>query len=115
MRFCAVRHLVDEIELVQPRAICFLGVTNAGPAAESVFQRLIGEAPERAEIRRPDGTRGWEGWTSVTVQPVRGTKEDGRNRERVAKVIERLRDLVTADDVTMARTPDDERSQTKDA
>lgn len=98
MRFCATRHLVDEIELLQPRAICFLGATNAAPAAEAVFDRRIGEAPEEGEIRRQDGTKAWGGWIAVTVQPVRGTKE-GRNRERAAKVIERLRELVTAQEV----------------
>lgn len=90
MRFCAKRHLVEEIELLQPQAICFLGATKAGPAAETIFQRDIGEAPKQGEIRHHDGTKAWSGWAAVTVQPLRGTKE-GRNRERVAKAIERLR------------------------
>src|SRR5713226_905351 len=102
MRFCAKRHLVDEIELLQPKAICFLGATKAGPAAETIFQRAIGEAPEQGEIRRHDGTKAWSGWAAVTVQPLRGTK-DGRNRERVAKVVERLRDLIRAQNASAAR------------
>jgi uracil-DNA glycosylase len=99
MRFCAKRHLVDEIELLQPAAICFLGATKTGPAAETVFQRVIGEVPEKAEVRRPDGTKVWGGWAAVTVQPLRGTKE-GPNRERVASVVEQLRDRVKAQDAS---------------
>lgn len=95
MRFCATRHLIEEIELLQPSAICFLGATMAGPAAEAVFQRVIGEVPEKAEVRRPNGTKVWSGWAAVTVQPLRGTKES-RNRERVAGVVERIRDLLKA-------------------
>jgi uracil-DNA glycosylase len=97
MRFCATRHLVDEIELLQPKAICFLGATKAGPAAETVFQRAIGDAPERAVVRRPNGTKVWDGWAAVTVQPLRGTKE-GRNRERVAAVVQRMDDLLKSPD-----------------
>src|SRR2546422_1709100 len=85
MRFCARRHLVDEIELLQPKAICVLGATKAGPAAETVFQRAIGDVPEKVAIRRPNGAKVWNGWAAVTVQPLRGTK-GGRNRERVAAV-----------------------------
>lgn len=99
MRFCAKRHLVEEIELLQPKAICFLGATKAGPAAETVFQRVIGEVPEKAEVRQSNGTKVWRGWVAVTVQPLRGTKE-GRNRERVAGVVERLRDLLKAQDAS---------------
>ena len=95
MRFCAQRHLVEEIELLKPKAICFLGATKAGPAAETIFRRDIGETPEKLELHRPDGAKGWSGWVAVTVQPLRGTKE-GRNRERVAQVVARLRDLLKA-------------------
>jgi uracil-DNA glycosylase len=57
MRFCATRHLVEEIELLQPKAICFLGATKAKSEAEVVFQRVIGEVPEQAEVRLPNGTK----------------------------------------------------------
>ena len=55
MRFCAQRHLVDEVLLLQPKAICVLGATKAGPAAHTVFGRAIGDVPENATIRRRDG------------------------------------------------------------
>lgn len=104
MRFCAARHLVDEIELLQPRAICVLG-TKAGPAAKTVFQHAIGEVPEKAGIRRLNGEKVWDGWAAVTVQPLRGTKE-GRNRERVAGAVERIRDALKASDAaSLAATP----------
>ena len=93
MRFCAQQHLPDEISLLQPHGICFLGATNAAPAAEAIFRHRIGEVPEQCEIRSADVTEAWEGWVVATVQPVRGTKE-GRNRERAAKSIEQLRDAL---------------------
>ncbi len=104
MRFCAKRHLGEEVELLKPQAICFLGATNAAPAAEAVFGRRVGEVPEQAEIRRQDGTKVWEGWTAVAVQPVRGTKE-GRNRERAARVIEKLREALKARKTQTFGTP----------
>lgn len=93
MRFCAQQHLAEEICLLQPHGICFLGATNAAPAAEAVFRRRIGERPEQGEIRAADGNEVWRGWVVATVQPVRGTKE-GRNRERATKAIEELRDAL---------------------
>ena len=97
MRFCAQQHLRNEVALLQPRGICFLGATNAAPAAAAIFGRPIGEVPEQGEIRGKDETERWRGLVVVTVQPVRGTKE-GRNRERAAKTVEQLRDaLATAE------------------
>jgi uracil-DNA glycosylase len=93
MRFCAKQHLEREILLLRPKAVCFLGATNASPAAESIFRHAIGETPETGEIR-DDGNEEWRGWVAVTVQPVRGTKE-GPNRERAARVIARLKDLMS--------------------
>jgi hypothetical protein len=90
MRFCAQEHLAEEISILRPQGICFLGTTNAAPAAEAVFQRQIGEVPQGSEIPAADGKTGWRGWVVATVQPVRGTKE-GRNRERAAEAIEHLR------------------------
>jgi len=110
MRFCAKRHLIDEIVLLQPKAVCFLGATKAGPAAEAVFERVIGEVPEEAEIRRPDGTKAWGGWTAVTVQPLRGTKE-GPGRQRVARVVEQLRDLLKAQDISARLGANQSRSE----
>lgn len=103
MRFCATRHLIEEIDLRQPKSICFLGATKAGLAAETIFQRVIGEVPEKAEIRRANGTKVWSGWAAATVQPLRGTKE-GRNRDRVAGVVERIRDILKTQDASARLT-----------
>jgi uracil-DNA glycosylase len=94
IRFCAKQHLAKEICMLRPKAVCFLGATNAAPAATAVFQHRVGETPEHLEIRgEPEGGF-WRGWVAVTVQPVRGTIQAGSNRERVAKVIDRLRYLI---------------------
>jgi hypothetical protein len=93
MRFCAQQHLRNEVLLLQPHSICFLGAKNAAPAAEAMFGRHIGEVPEQGEIRGTDETEVWRGQVVATVQPVRGTKE-GRNRERAAKTVEQLRDAL---------------------
>src|SRR5437016_3272704 len=37
IHFCAARHLRAEIPVLSPRAICFLGKNNAGPAAKELF------------------------------------------------------------------------------
>jgi hypothetical protein len=95
MRFCAQHHFVDEIALLQPRAICFLG-RKAGVAAETVLGDAIGEVPQKAAIQR-NGQKVWEGWAAVTVQPLRGTKK-GKGRERVARVIEKIRDVLKPSD-----------------
>jgi uracil-DNA glycosylase len=94
MRFCAKQHLASEILLLSPKAVCFLGATNAAPAAQSVFGHSIGETPEPGEIGGGPQADEWRGWVAVTVQPVRGTKE-GSNLERAAKAIERLNDLIS--------------------
>ena len=99
MRFCARQHLAEEIALLRPQGICFLGTTNAAPAAEAVLKRQVGEIPEQGEILASDGAKQWRGWVVATVQPVRGTKE-GRNRERAAKTIELMRDALANTDKT---------------
>ncbi|SRR6266849_6750737 len=91
MRFCAQHHLAEEISLVQPQAICFLGKTNATAAAESVFRRKVNDKPVRGEIPDAVGSKKWRGWVVTTVQPVRGTKQ-GPNSERTIRTIEQLRD-----------------------
>ncbi len=93
MRFCAKKHLAHEILLLRPKAICLLGATNASPAAEAVFERKIGEVPLKVQIAVEGNLESWAGWAAVTVQPVRGTKKGGSNRERTLKVIQQLRDL----------------------
>lgn len=96
VRFCAKRHLAHEIVVLRPEAVCFLGATNAAPAAETVFGRTIGEVPERAQVEADGELEQWTGWVVVTVQPVRGTRE-GRNRERAAVVVVRLKNEVEAE------------------
>lgn len=93
MRDCAQQHLPAEISLLQPDGLCFLGATNAAPAAAAVFGHRIGEVPEQGEIHSADTIGAWRGWVVATVQPVRGTKE-GRNRERAGRTIEQLRDAI---------------------
>lgn len=106
IRFCAKQHLAHEILLLRPKAVCFLGATNATPAAESVFRRRIGETPEPGEITGDDEIEEGRGWVAATVQPVRGTKE-GRNWERAAKVIRQLKDHLEQVAPTVAqRQPD---------
>ena len=83
MRFCATQHLANEIPLLRPKGICFLG-TNAAFAAEAVFERRIEETPVLVEIGGKDAIKDWRGWIAVTVQPVRGTKK-GSNRLRAAR------------------------------
>lgn len=97
MRFCARRHLAEEICLLKPRGICFLGTTNASPAAEAVCEHALGAEPQEVEVRctLPSPDESWRGQAIATVQPVRGTKE-GRNRERAATAVPRLRDALAA-------------------
>ena len=90
IRFCARLHLVEEICLLKPHGVCFLGTSYAAPAAEAIFGFPLGDDPKEVEIACADQKEGWRGLAVATVQPVRGTKE-GRNRERTSKVIEGLR------------------------
>ncbi|MGD9851069.1 MAG: uracil-DNA glycosylase family protein [Nitrospirales bacterium] len=89
MRFCAKQHLVNEIFLLRPQGICFLGATNASPAAQAVFGKRIKEVPEQAEVHSKDRIQHWKGWVALSVQPVRGTQK-GSNRERAVGVIAAL-------------------------
>lgn len=64
--FCSNRHLRKEILFLNPRAICFLGVTNLTTVTRSLFQRNISETPIQAS------SDGWTGWVALAPQPVRG-------------------------------------------
>lgn len=86
-----------EREAQRPRAICFLGATNAAPAAQTVFGRRIGGSPEAGHIGGEAELSQWSGWVTVTVQPVRGTR-DGGNRARTAAVIEHLKNQLDTDE-----------------
>lgn len=80
--YCANRHLRDEIEILQPKAICFLGLNNLVSVTRSLFGRQVSETPQRASIDE------WTGWVALAPQPVRG------NEKRAKLVIEKLRNLV---------------------
>lgn len=61
---CAKRHLQAELNVLHPRAICFLG--NHLPAvARALFGRRVGDAPEPAAVGS------WTGLATVTAQPRR--------------------------------------------
>jgi hypothetical protein len=89
MRFCARTHLALEILLLRPRGICFLGATNAAPAAESIFGKRIGEVATWGEIEARGDLEAWSGWVVSTVQPVHGTRQ-GPNEVRTGKAIRNL-------------------------
>jgi uracil-DNA glycosylase len=79
-RYCARRHLRAEIEYIGPRAICFLGETNAAPAAKELFGREVGSEPREARLG------GWTGLVAVSPQPVR----NNTNRIRAKQIVDRL-------------------------
>jgi hypothetical protein len=91
MRFCAVRRN----RTATAEAICFLGATKAAPAAEPSSSALLVTYRKRPRFGAPTGRRFGMDGSAVTVQPLRGTKE-GRNRERVAYVVEPILDLLKA-------------------
>ncbi|SRR6266508_3663154 len=67
MRFCARQHLAQEIESLQPKVVCFLGATNARPAAVELFGDNIEEVPD-ASLGQ------WRGKVVLAPQPVRAGK-----------------------------------------
>jgi uracil-DNA glycosylase len=64
--YCANRHLRTEINILNPSAICFLGIKNLKSVTQSLFDRQVVEAPVRASLDR------WTGWVALAPQPVRG-------------------------------------------
>lgn len=64
--FCVARHLRQEILLLRPRALCFLGKNNAAVAARVLFGRKIGHEPEVVSLQD------WTGLAAVAHQPRRG-------------------------------------------
>lgn len=68
IRFCARQHLLEEIQLLQPEAVCFLGANNAAPAGESVFDQPLTGVPVMCHIG------GWAGWVVLAPQPIRAGK-----------------------------------------
>lgn len=68
IRLCTDQHLRAEIALLAPEGICFLGATNAAPAAKVLFGEKVARTPVRRFLE------GWEGWVVVAPQPVRAGK-----------------------------------------
>jgi uracil-DNA glycosylase len=64
--YCANRHLRTEISLLNPRAICFLGVTKLELVTWSLYGKRIGETPAQSSLDC------WTGWVALAPQPVRG-------------------------------------------
>ena len=48
--YCARRHLRAEINILNPLAICFLGLNNLAPVTRSLFERQIDDVPVRASL-----------------------------------------------------------------
>ena len=82
LAYCSNRHLRSEISILNPLAICFLGVTNFSVVALSLFKRQIGETPVQVSLDR------WAGWVVLAPQPVRGWEK------RTTIVIQKLVSLV---------------------
>ena len=87
MRFCAARHLREEILALRPSAICFLGKGNATPAAKVLFGDGVGAEPLEVALE------GWRGLIAVAPQPVRGHETTTRG------IVERLDLLLRRDDL----------------
>lgn len=64
--FCAKRHLLDEIQVIRPQAVCIIGKTNVGPVSERIFGTPLSEEPRTITV----GT--WTGLVAIASQPVRG-------------------------------------------
>ncbi len=63
---CAGRHLRQEVLLLRPKAVCFLGLNNASTAADALFARDL-----RGRVKEV-GLDDWRGLSVVTNQPIRG-------------------------------------------
>jgi uracil-DNA glycosylase len=64
--FCAKRHLLDEIQVIRPKAVCIIGKTKVGPVTARIFGTPLSEEPRTITV----GTR--TGLTAIAPQPVRG-------------------------------------------
>lgn len=70
---CALTHLAHELIFLKPRAVCFLGKSNAAVAAAALFGRGLGEVPEVVSFGQ------WAGIAAVAKQPRRGWERDTRD------------------------------------
>jgi ferrochelatase len=78
LAYCAERHLADEIEVLNPRAICFLGLNNLGRATQRLFGRQLGEQGQPVRFRgrdlsvvlAPQPRRGWIARTEAALRSI---------------------------------------------
>lgn len=78
LAYCSNRHLRSEVSILNPLAICFLGVKNLAAVASALLKRQISETPVQASLDQ------WTGWVALAPQPVRG------GEKRTALVLEQL-------------------------
>lgn len=64
--FCAKRHLLDEIQVIRPKAVCIIGKSKVGPVTTKIFGTPLSEEPRTITV----GT--WTGLAAIAPQPVRG-------------------------------------------
>lgn len=63
---CVMHHLKVEIPILNPSAICFIGIKNLREIPHSLFGQKIGETPIRASLDN------WSGEVAAAPQPIRG-------------------------------------------
>ena len=90
--FCARRHLIQEICILAPKALCFLGSKNTAHAIRAIFGRAIDDDPQLAPLDDGQGAT-WEGSVAVAHQPRRGW--NARGGAATSSVIGRLKARLT--------------------
>jgi hypothetical protein len=68
MSFCAGHYLAQEIKTLKPPVVCFLGATNATPAAVALFGERVHTATNASL------GSSWHGTVILAPQPVRAGK-----------------------------------------
>ena len=85
IEFCANRHLLREIEILQPKGICILSINNVGALDKEIFGfNINADFPNKVSLKGKDVD--WEGWMVKSPQP----RFNRRNRERAEETIKRL-------------------------
>jgi uracil-DNA glycosylase len=64
--FCAQRHLLEEIQVIHPQALCVIGKSKVGPVTRRIFGSSLSEEPCTITIGS------WTGVVAIAPQPVRG-------------------------------------------
>lgn len=89
--FCANRHLLDEIEVIQPKALCIISKTKVAPLTSIIFGAPLSEKPRIISIGS------WSGLAAIAPQPVRG------NAQRTKEVLLKLWPKAEQEAVTLSR------------